>query len=71
MCVNKVSLVNVKQVNRVKEGSVVICENCDPSAVVHEIGKYCKDLLSDTYILGESGFLISLDSKSRLGESTP
>ena len=66
MCANKVSLVNVKQVNRVKEGSVVICENCDPSAVVHEIGKYCKDLL-----LGESGFLISLDSKSRLGESTP
>ena len=37
MCVNKVSLVNVKQVNRVKEGSVVICENCDPSAVVHQI----------------------------------
>ena len=52
MCVNKVSLVNVKQVNRVKEGSVVICENCDPSAVVHQILSILSNIVRQLYFGG-------------------
>ena len=52
MCANKVSLVNVKQVNRVKEGSVVICENCDPSAVVHQILSILSNIVRHLYFGG-------------------